>query len=499
MVAAALLVTALAVLPLGFVLLVSVQTGPQVAAQLLFRPRVGELLLNSAALLGLSVPLCAALALVLAVLTERTDLPGARLWSAALAAPLAVPAFVQGYAWVSTVPGLHGLPAATLLSVLTYFPFMFLPFAATLRRLDPACEEAAATMGLAPGRVLLRVVLPQIRLALLAGTLLVGLHLLAEYGLFAMVRFDTFTTAIMDQFQSAFAAPAANMLGVVLVACCFLLLGAEAGLRGRGRYARLGSGAARPVRKVALRRWTLPATLVPAGVLLLALGVPALTVGRWLLAGGRTAWRLDEVGAALGQTVLLAGAGGVLTVLAALPVTWLAVRYPNRLDRGLEALNLLAGALPGVVTALALVTVSVRLIHPLYQTAATALAAYVLMFLPRALLGLRASLAQVPVELEQAASVLGRSPGRALWSVTLRLAAPGIAAAGCLVALGVATELTATQMLAPAGVQTLATAFWSYSGEIDYAAAAPYAVLMVAISAPLTVLLYRQSVLASGR
>ena len=59
------------------------------------------------------------------------------------------------------------------------------------------------------------------------------------------------------------------------------------------------------------------------------------------------------------------------------------------------------------MVALALVTITVRVALPLYQTVATLLLAYALMFLPRALVGLRASIAQAPVELEQAAMALG--------------------------------------------------------------------------------------------
>ena len=68
-----------------------------------------------------------------------------------------------------------------------------------------------------------------------------------------------------------------------------------------------------------------------------------------------------------------------------------------------------------------------------------------------------------------------------------------------LVSLGIVNELTATQMLSPNNTQTLATAFWSYSGELDYAAAAPYALLMVVFSLPLTWRLYVQSKRAAGR
>ena len=77
---------------------------------------------------------------------------------------------------------------------------------------------------------------------------------------------------------------------------------------------------------------------------------------------------------------------------------------------------------------------------PLYQTAATLVFAYVLMFLPRALTGLRSSIAQTPVELERAAMSLGRPPLMAVMQTTMRLAAPGVAASVALVALGIANK-----------------------------------------------------------
>lgn len=493
----ALIVSALALMPLAFVAGVTASTGWPTIAALVLRPRVAELLVNTALLLVLTVPIAAGLAVALAWLIERSDLPGARLWSWLAVAPLTVPAFMQSYAWTTLFPSLHGLGAAVLVSVIAYFPFLYLPVSASLRRLDPALEEAAASMGIPPGAVFFRVLLPQLRLALCGGALLVGLHLLAEYGLYAMIRFDTFTTAIIDQFQSTYNGPAANMLGVVLALCCLALLWLEARLRGRARYAQVGAGAPRPPAKARLGRLTPLCLMLPLAATLLALGVPLVTLARWLSIGGPSVWRWNEIGPALGETLGLALAGGALTTLAAVPMAWLAVRAPGRLQRVLEAANYIAGALPGVVIALAIVTVTVHL--PIYQSAATLLLAYGLLFLPRAMISLRASIAQAPVELEQAAGLLGRSPPAAIWSVTMRLAAPGAAAGMALVALGIANELTATQMLAPNGTTTLATGFWAYSAELDYAAAAPYALCMVLLSLPLTWLLYHQSRRIAGR
>jgi iron(III) transport system permease protein len=496
---AAVLVSLFALLPLGFVAWVAYQTGWDTAAKMIFRPRVGELLVNTGWLVLLVMPLCTVLATSLAWLTERSDLPGARWWSWLAVAPLAVPAFVHSYAWISLIPGLHGLPAGVLVSVLAYFPFMYLPISAALRRLDPAIEDTAASLGLGPWAVFRRVVLPQLRLPIWGGALLVGLHLLAEYGLYVMIRFDTFTTAIVDQFQSSYNGPAANMLAGVLVICCLGLLGLEAGTRGDERYARVGTGAAREAPRRALGRWKILCLALPLATALLSLGVPLITLARWLVAGGAEVWPMRFIGPAVWQTIGLSLAGALLTTLVALPMAWLSIRAPGRLQRTLEACNYLVGAMPGVVIALALVTVTVRVALPLYQTVVTVLLAYVLMFLPRALVSLRAGIAQAPVELEHAARSLGHSPLRAIWGVTLRLTAPAAAAGVAMVSLGIANELTATLLLAPNGTQTLATAFWAMTSEIDYAGAAPYALIMVLLSLPMTWLLYLQSKKTAGR
>lgn len=497
--AIAIIVALLALLPLCFVLWTAVATGWDMAIQLIFRGRVGELLVNTVLLILFTIPISLVLATSLAWLTERSDLPGARLWSWLAVAPLAVPAFVHSYAWIGVLPGLNGLWAGVAISVVAYFPFVYLPVSAAFRLLDPALEDQAASLGLSPFAVFRRVVMPQLRLSLCGGALLIGLHLLAEFGLYAMIRFDTFTTAILDQFQSTYNGVAAYMLALVLVLCCFVLLGIEAVVRGERRYARLGPGVARHARITKLGGWKYPLLLLPLVTAAFSLGIPVLTLGRWLIAGGAAVWTTGEVGLALWQTLVICLIGGIATTAAAVPIAWLSIRRPTPASRVLEGCYYLASSMPGVVIALALVTVTVQVILPLYQTVATIVLAYVVMFLPRALVSLRASIAQVPVEIEQAAASLGRSPGNALRATTIRLAAPGAAAGVALSSLGIMNELTATQMLAPNGTRTLAMAFFALTSEIDYAGAAPYAVLMVVFSMPLTWLLHHQSKKIAGR
>ena len=186
---------------------------------------------------------------------------------------------------MSVFPGIDGLFGATLIMTLAYFPFVYLPVAAALRGLDPAWEEQARTLGLRPRAVFVRVVLPQLRPAILGGALLVGLHCLSEFGAFSMLRFATFTTAIYDQYSSSFASAAANMLAVVLVACCLILVTSESWLAGRARRARLGAGAARRPEPMRLGRRQIPAQAFLVVLIGAALAVPLSSVVYWLARG----------------------------------------------------------------------------------------------------------------------------------------------------------------------------------------------------------------------
>ena len=495
----AVLIALFSLIPLAYVIFMTATTGWDTVIELIIRPRVGELLLNTVMLVSVTVPLSLILGVGGAWLVERTTLRGYRWWALGLAAPLAIPAFVNSYAWASTVPSLAGLGAGTLIATLSYFPLVYIPVAATLGRLDPAIEQSAASLGLGPWAVFFRVVLPQLRIPMAGGALLVALHLLSEYGAFAMIRFDTFTTAIMVQFQSTFNGTAGNMLASVLVLLCMILLLLEAKARGNERYARVGFGAQGLATRLHLGRYEIPAQLSLLVLFVLSVGVPMYSVIRWLIAGGADVWEPSRLLPALTQTLGYGLIGALVTCVVAFPMAFLAVRYPSWFSKLLELSNYITSSMPGIVVGLAFVTVSIRLVPGVYQTAYVLLAAYVLLFLPRALVNLRSGLAQAPRELEEAARSLGRTPATAFFKVTLRLTAPAAAGGAALVFLAIVNELTATLLLAPNGTRTLSTAFWALSSEIDYAGAAPYALLMILISAPMTYLLFQQSKKAAGQ
>jgi len=485
------LIVLVALIPLFFVVGYVFSIGWDQAVALIWRRRVGELLRNTGLLVAGCVVMTALLGTGTAWLVERTSLPLRRVWNVLLVAPLAVPAFVNSFGWVSLTAKVEGYAGALLIVSLSYYPLVYLPVAAMLRGLDPALEETAAALGYGPWSTFARVVLPQLRPALLGGTLIVALHTLAEFGALQMLRFPTFTTAIYDLYRSSFNGPAANVLAGVLLLSCLLLLTVELRLRGHHRYSRLGRGSARTTPRRRLGRSTVPCLVAVGGLTALSLGVPLGSLVFWLVTGSSTDFPIGDLVSTTAASLSLGVVGALLTMTLAFPIAWLCVRRRGRLTILLERCTYFGNAVPGIVVALALVTVAIRFTKPVYQTIVLLVLAYAIMFLPRAMVSIRAALDQAPPVFDDVAHALGSGPLETLRRVTLPLVAPGLGAGAALVFLAVVTELTATLLLAPIGTRTLATQFWSNSSSIAYGAAAPYAALMVILSAPVTVLLTR--------
>ncbi|GIJ54166.1 ABC transporter permease [Virgisporangium aurantiacum] len=491
--ALAAVVAVVALLPAGYVL-AHILGDAQTVVSLLDRPRVAVLLGNTVLLVTVGTAACVAVGTCAAWFVERTSIPLRPLWTVLMSAPLAVPAFVNSFGWFSLSPSFAGLDAALLVTTLSYYPLVYLPVAAVLRGTDPALEEQARSLGNGSWATFRRVVLPQLRPAMAGGGLLVGLHLLAEFGALQSLRFDTFTTAIYDQYQSTFNGSAATALAGVLILLCLLLLGGELAVIGRYRVARVGGGAARPPLRHRLGPVAVTAaTLGLAGLAAAALGVPLGCVGYWLATSASTEFPAADLARAAGTSVTLGLLGAAVTTVVAAPVAWLSVRRPGRVSRLIERATYTGNSLPGIVVALALITIGLQAVPALYQTTPMLLTAYAVLFMPRAVVSLRAALAQCPPELDDIGRSLGVPHVLVLMRVTVPLVARGIGAGATLVFLAVVTELTSTLLLAPIGTRTLATGFWANSSELHYGQAAPYALLMIVVSAPAAYLLSRHA------
>jgi iron(III) transport system permease protein len=145
----------------------------------------------------------------------------------------------------------------------------------------------------------------------------------------------------------------------------------------------------------------------------------------------------------------------------------------------IERSTYITHALPGVVIAISMVFIGVRLMTPIYLKAPLLVLAYVALFLPVAVGGIRSIVSQIPRDLDDVARSLGSTPMQSVRRVSIPLIAPGIAASFALVLLAAMKELPVTMLLRPTGSDTLATRLWNFTSISDYAGAGPYALALI--------------------
>jgi iron(III) transport system permease protein len=466
--------------------------------------------LNRSLRLAISVSLSTAVVGTgLAWLTIRTDLPGRRAWRVLSPLPLVFPSFVGATALIAafapgglveeivsplgieSLPDMRGFRGAWVVLTLFTFPYVYLPVAARMASLPPSLEESARLLGRSPWTVFRTVVMPQISGAIWAGTLLVFLYTVSDFGAVTLLGYDTLTEQIYA--DKLFDQPRAMGLALILGGVALVVVVAERALE-RRRH-RIEVVRVRDALTVPLGRWRWPALLAVAGVLGNALIGPVAVLGFW-------AWRgltanVDSVGLGTDMgdlfwpTINTAQAGlitAVVAVAVVLPVAWLTARYRSRVGGSANSMVVAGFALPGVVTALSLVfwAIDAPILQRWYQTLPLLILAYVLHLGAQATRAAQVAVAAVPERLGDAAATLGARRTRRLLTVELPLMAPGLLAGAGLVMLSTMKELPATLLLAPIGFDTLATEIWGASDRGALAQGALASLVLVVLSAVLT-------------
>jgi iron(III) transport system permease protein len=460
----------------------------------------------------------------LAWLVTMHDFPARRWLDKLLLLPLAVPAFVMGFVFMSLLdfagplqtawrnlfgrgapfPDLMNGFGAVIVMTLVLYPYVYMLARAAFREQAGVTLEAARALGCNRRRAFWRIALPMARPSLAAG---VGLVLMEAMTDFATVRFFSFPTiseGVVRLWEGRMDRVAATELASLLMVFALALLLLERGLRGRSRFDQQGGRGRVPVR-LRLRGWRGWAAFAAcAGVLLLAFGLP---VGQLVL------WAINEInglipgtwetvyGQYIANTFALSGGAALLTVGLALVLAQGVRAWKTRLVRGAARLSALGYALPGSVIAAGVLLTLAPIDHALGDWFGTGLIltgsvagllyAYVVRFMAVAYQSVDASMCKVKPCMEEAARTLGANPWRVLRRIQAPLVVNGMLAGGILVFVDVMKELPATLLLRPFGMDTLGVWAYMLAAESFWQAAAIPALTIVVVGLIPVVLLMR--------
>lgn len=483
----------------------------------LWRTQLVELTLNTLALLlGVGVGTLV-LGTALGWLVTSYEFPGRRLFEWALVLPLALPAYVIGFAvlglldyagplqsalrtWIgpaAVLPNPRAYWGVVLVMTLVFYPYVYLLARAAFREQGAATLETARVLGRSRWQAFRQVSLPMARPSLVAGASLAMMEALADFGTVATFGYRTLTEAVYRVWYGMFDRVAATQVASLLLLFALVLLVLERSLRGRARFVqsqRRGPGAPREP----LAGW--PAAGASLACLVVLAAAFLAPVGRLLVwardatAGGTAS--VPGFGAALASTIALAAAAAVVTCGLGLALVYATRLQPAPIVRLTTRLAGMGYALPGSVIAVGILLPLARLDHLVAATtgwilghpvglvltgsAVSLVFAYTVRFLAVSLQTLDASLLKIPPSLDDAARSLGAGAGGTLTRIHLPLMRSGVFTALVLVFVETVKEMPATLLLRPFGLDTLAVAVWERTAESQWTEASIPALAIVA-------------------
>lgn len=507
-----------ALVPLG-VVLASLLTPDLAIWEHLLRHVLPGVLRNTLVLVAGVALLAALLGVAHAWLTALCEFPGRRFFDWALLLPLAVPGYVLAFVYVGALrhggpvhemlravrgadagmPDVRSAAGVTLVLALTLYPYVYMLARSAFLTQGRRAIEAARSLGMSQRRAAWHVALPLARPWIAAGTALVAMETLADFGTVAVFNYDTFTTAIYRAWFGLFSVGAALELSAVLMLLVLLALLLERSSRRRARFVAEHGGAG-PAARIALgplARWG--AFAAALATLLAAFVLPVAQLGAW-------AWQhagsdLDARYAGFALRSLALAALAVLLIVGSAVVLAYAVRLRSGpLGRGIARVATLGYAVPGTVLAVGIV-VSLATLNNALQTLLDALLgtqapalllhgsvlavllAYAARFMAVGFGPVDSAFGRITRSLDEAAMSLGASPGARLRRLHLPLLRSGLLAGAVLVFIDVMKEMPITLITRPFGWDTLAVRVFEMTseGQWERAALPALAIVLVAL------------------
>lgn len=437
----------------------------------------------------------------------RFKIPAKTLWLILFVLPLVMPSYIYAYSYLAAFgekgffEDITGRPFffefdgslfGTWLSMtMINTPFIFLMTYTSLRQHPGSLSESAWLLGCSPIKTFFRVTLPNLKVPITSGMLLVCLYTLSDFGTPAIFNYKTLTYHIFKHLNRG-RFEKASFFALILIGIALLFLLTETfitrrkiQLPGISNHHRLHHIKLKPLPLFII-------LLIFMGIVFISLIIPISTVLYWFSQGQKSFGYTPNIYTALINSLILAGLAGFTATFLALPVAWCTVRKKGWLTQFAEKITFIGNMFPGIVVALAFVSFFAApllikfnngvLRLSLYHTLALPVLGLCIRFIPMAMSSIKTSLVQLNPHFEEASLLLGNSPFHTIRRVVEPLIRPGLLSGFALVFISTLKELPVTLVLAPPGKRYLTQEIWDLIDEAEYSLVAAPVLLLLGIS-----------------
>tara|TARA_B110000090_G_scaffold72257_1_gene82438 strand:+ start:3343 stop:5001 length:1659 start_codon:yes stop_codon:yes gene_type:complete len=457
----------------------------------------------------------------LAYLVTNIKFPGAKVIKYALFLPLTMPSFIAAYAWVELLeyagplqtslratmgwtsardywfPDIRSRFGAILVLSFALYPYVYLLARSAFRELPLSGHDVARSLGLGHVRQFWRISLPQARPAIVAGTAIVMMETLNDFGTVDFFAVQTLTTGIFSLWLESYNTGGAAQLALFAVVIVAALLFLERLGRRNARFNKSGRQLARVKPQRVSNLMSSLALLFCLAPIFIGFIIPLFVLVRPTL-NDINLWTDIELWSAAGHSLLLGFVSATLVVFLSMIMVLGLKDNKTLLGKYIPTVSTLGYAFPGAVLGLGILIPLATLdnwaadkiyfmtaVDPgllLTGTAAALVIAYCVRFFAIGVGASEAGLAAITPSIPHVAQSLGLGRSSLVWRIYQPLMRGSLASAMVLVFVDTVKELPATLLLRPFNFETLSTHTYGQATLENFNATAPPALLMIGLS-----------------
>ncbi len=490
-------------------------------------PAFADILVNTLIFTVGSAFVATSLALFLAYMNTRTDVPFKFFFGIISIIPMMVPHILFAVSWLLLLNPSNGILNRLLMQVfglesspfniytlrgmilvegLVDLPIAYLIIAPAMSAFDVSLEESSKVCGASTWRTLTRVTLPVLRPAILASAILVIVRSLASFAVPSILgmpgRKYVLSTHIYQIISTGFSADygQAAAVGMSALAASIVLIYLYRYLtRESSRYVTISSRGFKPaVIELKGAKYPLFAAVGALSFVLIVLPVIVLfytSMTPYVMVPSERAFQLmswknwidvlkDPISIlALKNSLLLGVGGATLGIILSIFVAYVIVKVRTVGSGILESLSFLSFSFPGIVIGVGFMWFFVR--TPLYATIWALLIGYIATYLPYGIRPLTSAFIQIHSNLEESSRVCGAGPWYTMRRIVIPLLIPGIISGWILMATMFVRELTLSVVLSRPGSEVLAVQILTYAEDGLWGKLSALGIIMIFISSSL--------------
>jgi len=470
------------------------------------------------------------LALFLAYLNTRTNIPFKFLFRIISIIPMMIPHILFSVSWVLLLNpsngilnllvrelfGLEGaflniytLPGMILVESLLDLPIAYLIIAPAMSSFDITLEESSKVFGGSDLRTLRKITLPILRPAILASVILVTVRSLASFAVPSVIgmpgRLYVLSTHIYRIIATGFAADygMAAAVGMSVLATSITLIYLYRYLTSESeKYVTISSRGYKPT-VIDLKNAKYPLFAIVAIISFVLIVLPVLVLFYTSLvpysmvpsakAFAMMSWKhwvevlKDPLSLlSLKNSIFLGIVGATLGVILSIFISYVIVKIRTAAAGALESLSFLSFSFPGIVVGIGFMWFFVR--TPLYATIWSLLIGYIATYLPYGIRPMTSAFVQIHSHLEESSRVCGGGTLYTLRRIVIPLLIPGIVSGWILMATMFVRELSLSVVLSRPGTEVLAVQILHFAEDGLWGKLSALGIMMIFISTTLVVI-----------